>query len=41
LPSGGVLNLRGRVIDGLRDAITNDLMRMRAATQRRPMRNER
>lgn len=29
LPSGGVLNLRGRVIDGLRDAVTNDLKRLR------------
>lgn len=29
LPSGGVLNLRRRVIDGLRDGVTNDLMRLR------------
>lgn len=29
LPSGGVLNLRGRVIDGLRDAVMNDLKRVR------------
>jgi hypothetical protein len=33
LPSGGVLNLRGRVVDGLRDAITNDLTRLRAPTR--------
>ena len=29
LPSGGLLNLRRRVIDGLRDDVTNDLMRLR------------
>ena len=34
LPSGGVLNLRGRVIDGLRDAVKNDLMRLRAGEAR-------
>jgi hypothetical protein len=29
LPSGGLLNVRSRVIDGLRDAIAKDLRRMR------------
>lgn len=34
LPSGGVFNLRGRVIDGLRDAVKNDLLRLRAGEAR-------
>jgi hypothetical protein len=29
LPSGGVLNVRGRVVDGLRDAVKNELLRVR------------
>ena len=29
LPSGGLLNLRRRVVDGLRDDVTNDLTRLR------------
>lgn len=34
LSSGGVLNLRRRVIDGLRDGVTHDLMRLRGDTAR-------
>jgi hypothetical protein len=34
LPSGGVLNLRRRVIDGLRDGVTNDLRRLRGDNER-------
>jgi hypothetical protein len=34
LPSGGLLNLRRRVIDGLRDGVTNDLMRLRGDNAR-------
>ena len=34
LPSGGVLNLRGRVIAGLRDAVTNDLKKLGADNAR-------
>lgn len=34
LPSGGVLNLRGRVIDGMREAVANDLNRLSSGTPR-------
>lgn len=34
LPSGGVLNLRGRVIDGMRNAVVNDLKRLRGDNTR-------